>query len=162
METKQMKIDVEARAIAAREAFEQGYNCSQAVVVAYADVLGQEADALASLVAPLGGGMGRLREVCGAVSGMFMVSSAAYRGASNTDRAVRTKLYTGVQLLAERYRKECGSIVCRELLGLEQKSDAPVPEERTPDYYRRRPCTEYVALAARMVGDYLNESLSKE
>ena len=151
-----MKIDIEQRVARAREAFEQGYNCSQSVVVAYADVLGQDADALASLVAPLGGGMGRLREVCGAVSGMFMVSSAAYRGESNTDRSVRTQIYTGVQQLAERYRSECGSIVCRELLGLKQHSDVPVPEERTPDYYRRRPCSEYVAIAARLVGEYLN------
>lgn len=157
-----MKIDIEQRAARAREAFEQGYNCSQSVVVAYADVLGQDPEVLAALVAPLGGGMGRLREVCGAVSGMFMVSSAAYRGASNTDRAVRTNLYTGVQQLAERYRGECGSIVCRELLGLKQQSDAPVPEERTPDYYRRRPCAEYVAIAARLVGEYLNEKNCSE
>lgn len=157
MEKRQLNIDVEARAARAREAFEQGYNCSQAVVVAYADVLGQDADLLASLVQPLGGGMGRLREVCGAVSGMFMVSSVAYQGAPTTDREVRTRIYGGVQKLAERYRGECGSIVCRELLGLKQKSDAPVPEERTPEYYKRRPCAEYVALAARIVGEYLND-----
>ena len=91
-----------------------------------------------------------------AVSGMFMVSSAAHRGAPVTDRDARTHIYSGVQLLAERYRGECGSIVCRELLGLKQQKDAPVPEERTPDYYKRRPCSEYVALSARMVGEYLN------
>lgn len=157
MEKREFQIDVEERSRKAREAFESGYNCSQAVVVAYADVLEVDADAVAALVQPLGGGMGRLREVCGAVSGMFMVSSAAYRGAPVTDRAARTKIYTGVQSLAARYRQECGSIVCRELLGLAQKSDAPVPEERTADYYKRRPCSEYVALCARMVGEYLNE-----
>ena len=160
MEKKRLDIDVEARAARAREAFEQGYNCSQAVVVAYADVLGQDADALAALVQPLGGGMGRLREVCGAVSGMFMVSSAAFAGASTTDRNVRTLIYGGVQELAARYSKECGSIVCRELLGLAHKSDAPVPEERTPEYYKRRPCSEYVAYAARLVGEYLNATQS--
>ena len=158
MEKKRMNIDVEARAERAREAFEQGYNCSQAVVVAYADVLGQDPDMLATLVQPLGGGMGRLREVCGAVSGMFMVSSVAYQGAPTTDRNVRTQIYGGVQELAARYRSECGSIVCRELLGLAQKSDTPEPEERTPEYYKRRPCSEYVALAARMVGEYLNSA----
>ncbi len=156
MERKIFQIDIEERASRAREAFEQGYNCSQAVVVAYADVLGQSPDVLASLVQPLGGGMGRLREVCGAVSGMFMVSSAAFSGESCTDREVRTGQYTAVQQLAHRYKEECGSIVCRELLGLKQRSDAPVPEERTPDYYRRRPCAEYVALAARLVGEYLS------
>ncbi|MBO7291851.1 MAG: C_GCAxxG_C_C family protein, partial [Bacteroidaceae bacterium] len=101
-----------------------------------------------------------LREVCGAVSGMFMVSSVAYQGAPTTDRDVRTRIYGGVQKLAERYRGECGSIVCRELLGLKQQNDAPVPEDRTPEYYKRRPCSEYVALAARMVGEYLNEAQS--
>ena len=156
MEKRCIKIDVEERSNKARQAFEQGYNCSQAVVVAYADVLGVDADTVAALVQPLGGGMGRLREVCGAVSGMFMVSSAAYKGAPVTDRDTRTCIYRGVQQLAERYRSECGSIVCRELLGLKQQSDAPVPEERTADYYRRRPCSEYVALAARLVGEYLN------
>lgn len=156
MEKKSYVIDVEERAAQARQAFEQGYNCTQSVVVAYADILEQDPEVLANLVSPLGGGMGRLREVCGAVSGMFIVSSAAYQGASNTDRDVRTKQYTAVQELAQRYRGECGSIVCRELLGLAQKSDAPVPEERTAEYYRRRPCAEYVALAARLVGEYLN------
>lgn len=156
MEKRKYTIDVEERAARAREAFQQGYNCSQSVVIAYADILGQDPDVLANLVAPLGGGMGRLREVCGAVSGMFIVSGAAYRGALNTDRDVRTGQYTAVQQLAQRYTQECGSIVCRELLGLKQPSDQPVPEERTPDYYRRRPCAEYVALAARLVGEYLN------
>ena len=151
----------EEYAAKAKELFEQGYNCSQAVVVAYADVLEQDADALASLVQPLGGGMGRLREVCGAVSGMFMVSSVAYKGVPVTDRDTRTKIYAGVQALAERYRGECGSIVCRELLGLAQKSDSPQPEERTPEYYKRRPCSEYVALAARLVGEYLNNQGAK-
>ena len=157
MEKKNYAINVEERAEQARQAFQQGYNCSQSVVIAYADVLEQDPEVLANLVSPLGGGMGRLCEVCGAVSGMFIVSSAAYRGASNTDRDVRAKQYAAVQQLAQRYGNECGSIVCRELLGLKQHSDAPVPEERTPDYYRRRPCAEYVALAARMVGEYLNE-----
>ena len=151
-----MKVDVEERAALARKAFEEGYNCSQAVVSAYADVTGLDAETLLSLVAPLGGGMGRLREVCGAVSGMFMISGMARKGESNRDRAVRTEVYKGVQQLAEEYRRECGSIVCRELLGLKQHSDAPVPEERTASYYRRRPCAEYVAVAARMVGEYLN------
>ncbi len=160
--TEMSKIDVEVRSARAKEAFMQGYNCAQSVVVAYADVLQQDVDALAMLVSPLGGGMGRLREVCGAVSGMFMVSSAAYRGASNTDRAVRTQIYTGVQQLAECYCKECGSIICRELLNLKQKSEAPVPEERTAEYYQRRPCAEYVAIAARIVGEYLNAESEKQ
>lgn len=153
---KEVKVDIEERAARARKAFEEGYNCSQSVVSAYADVIGVDTETLLSLVAPLGGGMGRLREVCGAVSGMFMISGMARKGESNRDRDVRTEVYKGVQLLAERYCRECGSIVCRELLGLEQHSDAPVPEERTKEYYRRRPCAEYVAIAARMVGEYLN------
>lgn len=157
MDKKNYAINVEERAEQARQAFQQGYNCSQSVVIAYADVLEQDPEVLAHLVSPLGGGMGRLREVCGAVSGMFIVSSAAYRGASSTDRDVRAEQYAAVQQLAQRYSSECGSIVCRELLGLKQHSDVPVPEERTAEYYRRRPCAEYVALAARLVGEYLNK-----
>ncbi len=161
LDGKYMKVDVEERAARARKAFEEGYNCSQSVVLAYADVTGLDTETLLSLVEPLGGGMGRLREVCGAVSGMFMISGMVRKGKPNNDRAVRTEVYKGVQLLADQYRRKCGSIVCRELLGLKQHSDAPVPEERTAEYYRRRPCAEYIAIAARLAGEYLNSCAEK-
>lgn len=156
------KLNVEERAERARAAFLNGYNCSQAVIMAYADITDIDPEKFAAIVEPLGGGMGRLREVCGAVTGMFIISGTAHWGKSNTDRKVRTEIYAGVQQLAEKFRHECGSIVCRELLGLTQKSDSPVPEERTPAYYRRRPCADCVALAAQLTGEYLNECYAKK
>ncbi len=156
-----IKVDIEERVERARAAFLKGYNCTQAVVVAYADLTGIDTDTVASLVEPLGGGMGRLREVCGAVSGMFMISSVVRRDEPSDDRTGRARKYEGVQLLAERFRTECGSIVCRELLGLAQQSDPPTPSERTAEYYLRRPCLEYVATAARMVGEYINEQVEE-
>lgn len=156
------KLNVEERAERARSAFLNGYNCSQAVIMAYADITDIDPEKFAAIVEPLGGGMGRLREVCGAVTGMFIISGTTHWGKSNTDRQVRTEIYTGVQQLAEKFRQENGSIVCRDLLGLTQKSDSPVPEERTPSYYRRRPCADTIAYAARLVGEYLNDYYAKE
>ena len=150
------KFDVEERAERARTAFLSGYNCTQAVIMAYTDITDIDPEKFAAIVEPLGGGMGRLREVCGAVTGMFIISGSTHWGQSTTDRQVRAEIYSGVQ------RHECGSIVCRELLGLTQKSDPPVPEERTPAYYRRRPCADCIALAARLTGEYLNEYYAKQ
>ena len=156
------KFDIEERAERARTAFLSGYNCTQAVIMAYTDLTDIDPEKFAAIVEPLGGGMGRLREVCGAVTGMFIISGSTHWGQSTTDRQVRAEIYSGVQQLAERFRHECGSIVCRELLGLTQKSDPPVPEERTPAYYRRRPCADCIALAARLTGEYLNEYYAKQ
>ena len=151
------KVDVESRAVRARELFTAGYNCAQSVFLAYADVFGMDAKTAALATAPLGGGMGRLREVCGAVSAAFMLSGLKYASADPQDKAAKTRCYTVVQELAARFRKENGSIICRELLGLPAGADAPVPSDRTEAYYRRRPCADYVATAARIVGEKLNE-----
>lgn len=152
------KIDVEARARHARELFKEGYNCSQSVFLAYADLYGLDPVVAATLVAPLGGGMGRLREVCGAVSAAFMLTGLKYPNPTPDDKAAKTRSYTAVQELAERFRRENGSIICRELLGLGKGPDSPVPSERTEAYYKRRPCADYVELAARFIGEKLNES----
>lgn len=122
------KLNVEERAERARSAFLNGYNCSQAVVMAYADITDIDPEKFAAIVEPLGGGMGRLREVCGAVTGMFIISGTTHWGKSNTDRQVRTEIYAGVQQLAEKFRQENGSIVCRDLLGLTQKATHPYPK----------------------------------
>ena len=156
MEKRNIKVDVEERSERARQAFEQGYNCSQAVAVAYADVLGMDADAVATLVQPLGGGMGRLREVCGAVSGMTMVAGFLSPNAQPNDNDNKKRLYSLVQSLAEEFRAENGAIVCRELLGLAQQKDDPTPSPRTGEYYKRRPCADYVEIAARIVGEKIN------
>lgn len=150
-----MQIDVEARVKQARELFTSGYNCSQSLFMAYADLFELEPRLAATLSAPLGGGMGRLREVCGAVSGMALVAGFAIPAADPTDRDAKAANYTLVQHFAEAFRRENGAIVCRELLGLSVQKEEPTPAERTAEYYRKRPCVEYVASAARIVGEWL-------
>lgn len=150
------KIDIEERVARARELFTSGYNCAQAVVLAYRDVTGLDAALAATCSAPFGGGMGRLREVCGAVSGMTLLAGFLAPNPTPDDRAAKTAGYALVQRFAEAFRAENGAIVCRELLGLDRPKDAPQPSERTAEYYRKRPCADYVAAAARIVGEYLN------
>lgn len=160
-----MEIDVERRAQRAHELFREGYNCSQSVLLAYCDLFGLDPTVAATLSAPLGGGVSRLREVCGAVSGMAMVAGLICPYNDPADRSAKTKTYALVQELAERFRAENGAIVCRELLGLDRTKDDPVPSERTEQYYRKRPCPELIACAARIVGEKLrslqNESAEK-
>ena len=151
-----MKIDVEQRAKQARELFLSGYNCAQAVFIAYRDVAELDEQMAATIAAPFGGGMGRLREVCGAVSGMTMVAGNLAPNSQPNDNENKKKLYALVQSLAEEFRLENGSIVCRELLGLTQQKDEPTPSPRTGEYYKRRPCADYVEIAARIVGEKIN------
>lgn len=151
-----MKVDVEQRAKQARELFLSGYNCAQAVFIAYRDVAELDEQMAATIAAPFGGGMGRLREVCGAVSGMTMVAGYLAPNSQPYDNENKKKLYALVQSLAEEFRLENGSIVCRELLGLTQQKDEPTPSPRTGEYYKRRPCADYVEIAARIVGEKIN------
>lgn len=152
-----MKVNVEERVALARELFSNGYNCAQAVFIAYRDIADMNEEMAAKIAAPFGGGMGRLREVCGAVSGMTMCAGHIAPNALPNDNENKKLCYATVQELAEKFRAENGAIVCRELLGLAQQKDDPTPSERTAEYYRRRPCVEYVASAARIVGEKLNE-----
>lgn len=151
-----MKVDVNERACRARKLFESGYNCAQSVFLAFCDVTGLDEQTAATFSAPFGGGMGRLREVCGTVSGMSMVAGFLCPNTRPNDMPSKKRTYAAVQDMAERFRAENGSIVCRELLGLAQRKDDPAPSERTTEYYRRRPCSEYVAIAARIVAERIN------
>lgn len=148
-------LDVAARAERAQNYFRAGYNCAQSVYMAYADLFGMDADLAAKVSAPLGGGMGRLREVCGACSGMFLVAGLAVPADNPQDKAAKAANYKLVQDLAADFRAENGSIICRELLGLDHRQDAPVPAERTETYYQKRPCAELVRVAAQIVGERL-------
>lgn len=140
----------------AKSLFESGYNCCQAVLCAYADELGLDETTALKIASSFGGGMGRLREVCGAVSGMFMVCGLR-DGYTNIDgvNAHEEKMshYERIQELARKFINENGSIICRELLGLAPKKssldmDSPIPEKRSDEYYKKRPCAELVAMAA--------------
>ncbi|MBQ5396161.1 MAG: C_GCAxxG_C_C family protein [Alistipes sp.] len=151
-----MKVDIKERSERARDYFTSGYNCAQAVFLAYRDIAALDKELAATISAPFGGGMGRLREVCGAVSGMTMVAGFLSPNQLPNDNENKKQCYATVQSLAEAFRQENGSIVCRELLGLAQQKDDPTPSPRTGEYYKRRPCAEYVAIAARIVGEKIN------
>ena len=152
-----MKVNIDERVALARELFTSGYNCAQSVFIAYRDLANMDEQTAATISAPFGGGMGRLREVCGAVSGMTMCAGYIAPNAQPNDNVNKKLCYSMVQEFAEKFRQENGAIVCRELLGLSQQKDNPTPSERTAEYYRKRPCVEYVATAARIVGEKINE-----
>ena len=141
--------------ILAAELFLQGYNCAQAVAVAFTDVTGMDKKEAAKLAAPFGGGMGRMREVCGAVSGMLMVLGTLY-GYDNADADSKKKeLYQQVQALAEQFKEENGSIICRDLL--KNPPSDPNPSPRTAEYYAKRPCARMVMTAARLMDAFIAE-----
>ena len=136
--------------------FRNGANCAQAVVGAYAEECGLERDQAMRLASSFGAGMGRLREVCGAVSGMFMVVGLKEGYCDLTCKASKDQHYARVQALAAEFKSRTGSLICRELLGLPKGADVPVSEERTAEYYRKRPCQAMVGLAAQIVEDHLD------
>lgn len=141
----------------ARELFNEGYNCAQAVFGAFCPELGMDFYQGIRMVSSMGGGIGRLREVCGAVSGMMLALGCRYGSDDPADTAAKREQYARVQELARRFREENGSIVCRELLGLDHSSDGPTPEKRTATYYQKRPCLELVGCAARLLEEYMAE-----
>lgn len=141
----------------AEENFKKGYNCAQAVVLAFSDLHGMDEKAAARLSSSFGGGMGRLREVCGSVSGMFLVAGILYGYEEAKDFQGKKEHYERIQQLAKAFEEENGSIVCKELLGLNQKKDAPTPEQRTETYYKKRPCAKLVHISAAILEQYIKE-----
>ena len=141
--------------IYAGELFLKGYNCAQSVVVAFCDVTGLEESYAAKLSSAFGGGMGRLREVCGAVSGMLMVLSLLYGYDTPGDDISKKRLYTEVQQLAGQFREECGAIVCREIL--KNPPSDPNPTPRTAEFYAQRPCARMVITAATLLDQFIAE-----
>lgn len=140
----------------AKELFLEGYNCAQAVVGAFAQELSIEFDTLMKTVSSFGGGMGRLREVCGAVSGMFFVAGALHGYDDPKAKEEKAEHYRLIQTLAEKFREKNGSIICRELLGEEKETITHVPETRTTAYYQKRPCKELVADAVLILEEVCN------
>lgn len=141
----------------AEELFCQGYNCAQAVFLTFAEELGMEKETALKLSSSFGGGMGGLREVCGAVSGMFMAVGLAEGYTGKKVPEEKKAHYERLQKLAGAFEKENGSIICRELLGLE-KGVTPMPQERTKEYYQKRPCGELCGIAAKLVAEELGLS----
>ena len=137
--------------------FVEGYNCAQAVFGAFCDETGMDLETAVKFASAFGGGMGRLREVCGGVSGMFMVAGLLYGYNDPKAKEEKADHYTRIQKLAEDFSKENGSIVCRELLGLTEKKQEPTPEARTAEYYKKRPCKELVGMATEIMDNYIME-----
>ncbi len=147
-----------SRAERAKDYFLRGYACSQAVALAFSDVCGVNEEIISKMTLPFGGGMGRLRLTCGALSGMAAVVGLIF---ANAEPCAENKkqTYAVVQALSARFQKEYGSLICGELL-----SGAKIPvevggqaEARTQEYYKKRPCAEMVAFAAQIVEEYLKE-----
>ena len=143
------------RDLYAAELFLKGYNCAQAVAIAFCDVTGLEEAFAAKMASSFGGGMGRMREVCGAVSGMLLVAGLLYGYDSENDGREKKEHYALVQLLAGKFREQAGSIVCRDIL--KNPPSDPNPTPRTAEYYAQRPCTRMVMLATQILEDYIRE-----
>ena len=139
----------------AAELFKEGYNCAQAVAMAFCDVTGLDEKVTARMVSSFGGGMGRMREVCGAVSGMLFVLSYLYGYDSPEDNAGKKELYTQVQALAGQFREKMGSIICREVL--KNPPSDPNPTARDAEFYQKRPCARMVYNAAAILEQFIQQ-----
>lgn len=142
----------------AKQNFLNGYNCSQAVLLAFCEDFGLEKETALKISEPFGGGMGKMREVCGTVTGMFMVLGLAMGNSEAKDGSTKKNVYKSVQELAEKFKQDNGSIICRELLGLQKANkESYVPSERTNEYYKKRPCPELCKYAADILEEYLKK-----
>lgn len=168
------EFNIEERVEKARRLFKEGgYNCCQAVVLAYNDVFGIDDTMAAALSSGFGGGMGRMREVCGSVSGMVLLAGLLKPACNPSDKAARTGNYALVQEVAGEFKAMNGSIICKELLGLtggpvaEGKGihgipESPTPSDRTPEYYKKRPCEELVGISARIIGEKILQLIHED
>lgn len=155
----------EDRVIRAKELFKQGYNCSQSVVGAFADMYGFTSEQAFKMSASFGGGIGRMRETCGACCGMFLLAGLEMGAVDGADKEGKAANYALVQQLAAEFKKKNGTLICGVLLGLrktdsgilDSQSLSTVPAERTPQYYAKRPCAELVEESARIWADYLGQ-----
>lgn len=154
-----MRKDLEERVTRAVENFMQGYGCCQSVVAAFADIYGLDETMAKRIAAGFGGGVGRMRMMCGAVSGIVMLVGLDCGQTEGSDRVGKSACYKVVQELLAKSKADNGSLICAELLGLE----GPVPvgqyvaSERTAEYYKHRPCAAKVESAARIFAQYLDE-----
>ncbi len=142
----------------AEELFKSGYNCSQSVLGVFCEEFGLDFDIAMKIASSFGGGMGRMREVCGAVSGMFMAAGLAFSSAQNSHEN-KTRQYRTVQELAEKFKEKNGSIICRELLKGVDISNSYIPEKRTENYYKKRPCIELVRDAVEILEEYIKNQI---
>ena len=143
------------KAAKARAYFEQGYNCAQSVFAAFCEEMGLEEAFALRLSSSFGGGVGGLREVCGAFSGMVMVLGALKGYDMPDDRETKMKHYESVQALAKKFEAQYDTIICRDLLASHQIVPSPIPADRDAAYYAKRPCARYVEFCTKLLEDGL-------
>ncbi len=148
-------MELEERIERAVALFKSGYNCAQSVVGAFADMYGFTFEQSLHMSASFGGGIGRMRMTCGAACGLFMLAGLEKCALEGKDRGSKAENYALVQQLAGEFRKRNGSLICAELLGLKKPEHSVVPEERTAQYYAKRPCAKMVEEAARIWVEHL-------
>ena len=135
--------------------FKEGYNCSQSVVAAYAEEYGLTREQALKISASFGGGIGRMRKTCGAACGLFMLAGLETGCTEGNNREGKEENYKTVQMLAREFERRNGSLTCAELLGLSKQAPTPpTPEERTAEYFKKRPCVKMVEEAARIWEEY--------
>lgn len=139
----------------AEKLFRNGYNCSQAVLLAFSDKTGLDDKTAAKISSSFGGGLGRMREVCGAVSGASMVLGLVYGYDNPEDYESKKNHYHLIQKFAQRFKEKNSSIICRELLTGVKVKQGKEPEERSESYYKKRPCPELVRIAAEILDEML-------
>lgn len=142
--------------------FMQGFNCSQSVVAAFADLYGFTRPQALRMSASFGGGIGRMRQTCGAACGMFQLVGLDCGAIDGADRAGKSHNYAVVQQLAEKFKQQTGSLICAELLGLKKPEHSPQAEARTKAYYKKRPCPHMIRIAAELFAAYLTNRCTKQ
>ncbi len=142
----------------AYQLFKEGYNCSQSVFGAFCEELGVDFETAVKLASGFGGGIGRMREVCGAFSGAVMAASLIYGYSDPKATTEKMELYEKIRSLAGSFSEENGSIICRELLGLQQAEKSAAPEARTAEYYKKRPCAELCRYSADLLDEFIRSN----
>lgn len=159
---KMTEMDIKARVEQAVENFKSGYNCAQSVAMAYADLYEVDLETLKKLAAPFGAGMGRLREVCGALTGAFLILGLEHPVNVPNNKPAKSANYAAVQRTALQFKDRLGSYICADLLKIGRHPQSPIPEDRNAEYYEKRPCAFCVAVAAEMLGKELIQSRKAE
>ncbi|MBE6648824.1 MAG: C_GCAxxG_C_C family protein [Ruminococcaceae bacterium] len=152
---------ISSRKKIAKDYFLQGFNCAQSVALAFYDLCDIDKEMMSKLSSPFGGGMGQMREVCGAVSGMLIIEGIISGYSSPTDKEDKKRVYEETKSLGEKFKEINGSIICRELLSSVPHSTDGTPAERNQEYYKKRPCAELVENAAEILAEKLFEVIQK-
>ncbi len=146
---------MESRVRQAVETFESGYTCAQSVFATYADLFGMDRETALRLASPMGGGVGRMREICGVVSAMALLAGLKEGNTDPANEEGKEKIYLLVREMADKFKSKNGTIICRELLGIEGREESAKPSARTREYYESRPCSRLVAEASGIIEEML-------